>query len=477
MAEVIAPRILQLEELNVLQEIVRRIDAHRQHNVGRTRYYEAHRTVKDLGISTPPGLANIGTVVGWPGTVVDALEERLDLVGFTAPSIDLESLGVQQIWDDNELYREYSGAHTDSLIQGVAFLATSRGAAGEPDPLITVESPMSMSAIYDPRGRRIQAAASIVQDDDGRPVAASLYMPTSTLHLARDGKGRWEVTYRHDHHIGRVTVRRLVNNSRASRQWGRSEITRPVIYYTQAAMRTLLGAEVGREFFSAPQRWIMGAKETSFQRPDGSTASPWETYVGRFLALSRDEDDDHGDPKVGQFQPAAPTPYIELIKMYSQLLASEAALPPTYLGFVTENPPSADGIRAFEARHVKRAERRQTQFGPEWAGAMKDAILLRDGVLPPELSGMRSKWRNAATPTVAANADAMTKKISVFPWMADSDVALESMDLDPADVERLKVDRDRSRTTSMANAILARTQPTPQALAAASGRGSLTGGE
>jgi hypothetical protein len=35
---------------------------------------------------------------------------------------------------------------------------------------------------------------------------------------------------------------------------GRSEITKPIRYYTDAAARTLLGLEVNREFYNAPQR-------------------------------------------------------------------------------------------------------------------------------------------------------------------------------------------------------------------------------
>ncbi|MFC5425361.1 hypothetical protein, partial [Brevibacterium otitidis] len=73
MAELISPGVLQHDELQDFSEVTRRIDAHREHNWRRTQYYEAHRTVQDLGISTPPGLGNIGTVLGWPATVVDAL--------------------------------------------------------------------------------------------------------------------------------------------------------------------------------------------------------------------------------------------------------------------------------------------------------------------------------------------------------------------------------------------------------------------
>ena len=471
MAEVISSPVLSGEDQAALDKVMSRIEKHRRHNLIRTEYYEAHRRVKDFKIATPPELRNTGTVIGWPGTVIDALDERLDIMGFTAPGLDVGDVGVQEIWDSNELYREYSGAHVDAFIQGVAFLAVSRGGEGEPDPLITVESPLSMSAVYDPRGRRIQVAAAITRDDDNRPVAASLYHPHKTTHVERNATGKWVITHRDHHKLGRVTVRRLVNNPRASRQWGRSEITPDIMHFTQAAMRTLVGAEISREFYSAPQRWLIGATEETFQDKDGRNKTPWESYIGRYLALSRNEDDpDAKDPRVGQFEPSSPTPYIELVKMFSLMVASAAAIPPTYFGFVTENPPSADAIRAFEARHVKRAARRCTNFGPEWAGAIKDAILLRDGTIPKELHGLRTKWADTGTPTPAAAADATTKLVAAFPWMQNSDVALERLGFDQTDLDRLRRDRSLAGTGQIAN-MLSHQAPDDDELAAAAGRG------
>ncbi|MBQ1164269.1 hypothetical protein KBZ21_40450, partial [Streptomyces sp. A73] len=38
------------------------------------------------------------------------------------------------------------------------------------------------------------------------------------------------------------------------------------------------------------QRYILGASESAFQDAEGNTKSAWETYIGRVLALERDED-------------------------------------------------------------------------------------------------------------------------------------------------------------------------------------------
>ena len=43
-------------------------------NAEKAKYYDGKNKLKDLGISLPPQMRFIDTVLGWPGTVVDALE-------------------------------------------------------------------------------------------------------------------------------------------------------------------------------------------------------------------------------------------------------------------------------------------------------------------------------------------------------------------------------------------------------------------
>ena len=45
-------------------------------NWEKQRYYDAKSRIKDLGISLPPALRSIESVMGWTGTVEKALEER-----------------------------------------------------------------------------------------------------------------------------------------------------------------------------------------------------------------------------------------------------------------------------------------------------------------------------------------------------------------------------------------------------------------
>jgi hypothetical protein len=90
-------------------------------------------------------------------------------------------------------------------------------------------------------------------------------------------------------------------------------------------------------------------------------------------------------------------------------VAALTGLPPAFLGLATAQPPSADAIRASEARLVKRAERRQRSFGESWERVMRLVLLLRDGELDPRTRSLETEWRDAATPTYAQKADAVVK--------------------------------------------------------------------
>ena len=423
------------DESYIMDRLSTKLRGHQSRNIELEYYYEGKNRLKDFRISIPPQLANAETVVGWPGTVVSVLEERLDLEGFIAP----EELGLNEIYRQNNLDSEGSFGHTDALIYGTGFIVIGKGAEGEPDPLITIESPNRMTGYYDLRLRRLSSALLMNYDLSGRPQSGVLYLPNETITISYDN-GSWQDVDRDVHNMGRVPVVPLVNNPRSSDPNGRSEITRAVKSYTNSAMRTMLGAEIAREFYSAPQRYILGADESVFTDSDGNALNPWSVYQGRILALPYNETEQQM-PQVGQFQANSTQPYFEQIRSLAQMLAAEAAIPASYLGFQTDNPASADAIRQMESRLVKRAERRQANFGRAWAEAMKIALLVRDGELTPEASNIRAIWRDAATPTRAAAADEATKLIAAGVLLPDSEVTYNRIGLSDSDKQVLRSEK------------------------------------
>ena len=408
-------------------------------NLEKSRYYDSKQKLKDLGISLPPQMRFIDTVLGWPGTVVDALEERLDFEGWDSPELDV-------VFRSNDLDVTAPTAHLDALIFGTSFVTVTSGGEGEPDVLVNVVAPTEMVVTRDNRtGRVVEACQYIDVDDTNGSVRerAILFRPNETVWLYQDNRG-WHVDRVDKHNLGRVPVAQLVNRPRASKAGGRSEITPAVRSLTDSAMRTLVGAEVAREFYAVPQRWMMGASEDMFLDENGDPRGAWEAVMGKFLAIPSNEDGDV--PTVGSFAANSMSPFFEQLRELAKQVAAEGAVPNDYMGFSSDaNPSSADAIRQNENRLVKRAERRQAMFGKAWTEVARLVLMVRDARSFDSLSDaelmIRPLWRNASTPTKAAAMDMLTKGVQIGFIPAQGDYAMTMMGLSPQDREMLRRDR------------------------------------
>ena len=432
------------DEVALVDHMLSMLSAYETSNALKVAYYEGEQRVQMLGISIPPSMERIQTVVGWPGTAVDVLEERLDLERWVQTDIDF---GLDSVFRSNQLEIRSGMAHLDALIYGTGFITVGADEAG---PLVTVESASAATGIWDVR--RGQLAAAWVQradDETAEIVSATLYLPDETVTLERkSGFDSWVVADRDQHNLGRVMVAQLVNRPRSGRMEGRSEITKAVRGYTDAAVRTLLGMEVHREFYQAPQRYVLGASEDAFVDADGNNVPGWQTIMGRVLGLGRDEDGEL--PQVGQFPQSQPGPYLEQIRGLAQLLSAETAIPATYLGFATDQAASADAIRAMESRLEKRARRRQMVFGEGWIEVARLALLARDGEVPVGFDEAVSvKWTNPATPTPSAQADAGMKLVSAGILTPDSPVTYDRVGLSPQEQRQVESDKRRAGTSAL----------------------------
>ncbi|HKY58966.1 MAG TPA: phage portal protein, partial [Aeromicrobium sp.] len=419
------------EEADLVNRMVNKLSLYEASNALKLAYYEGEQRVRALGIAVPPNLARVKVIVGWAGTVVDVLEERLDWQGWRS---DGNPYGLDEIYSANSLALDSGKAHLDALIYGTSFAVVGSGDVGEPNPLITVHSPRTMTGLWNARKRRLDAALSVVTQD-GVVVEATLYRDNETVVFSREGNNPWTVVDRDRHNLGRPLAVQLENRPRND-VCGRSEISKAVRSYTDQGVRTMLAMEIHREFFQAPQRYALGVEAEDFTASDGTVRTGWETIMGRVWAIGRNEEGEL--PTVGQFTPASPEPYINQVKTLAQLLAAEASMPAHYLGFQTDNPASADAIRAGESRLVKRAERRQLSFGQSWLEVARLAMLVRDGRVPDGFDAtVSAKWGDPATPTRSAAADEAVKLVGGGILPADSTVTMDRLGFSPDEQKQL----------------------------------------
>jgi hypothetical protein len=442
------PRLLDLsdDENALIAKLAKRLESYQRHNHLVGSYYDDKARVRDFGIAIPPELRYlVESVVGWPSTAVDVLEERLEHDGWTVPGSN-DDRGVSELVELSHASEEFSKGHLDALIYGVAFGVVGRGdtGVGEPEVILTVESPTRMTGIWNRRKRALESALCISYDDDDELSGAALYVPGQTIDLVRND-GKWTIDGRYPHRMPGIPVEPIVNRPRAGDMSGRSEITRAIRYYTDAGVRTLLGMEVAREFFSAPQRYALGVKQSDFEDEEGNKLTPWQSYLGKIWALPGSEDGPA--PQVGQFAASSPQPFVDILRQLASLVAAEAGMSVTYLGIVHDNPASADAIRAADARLEKRAERRQHQFGAAEARLMHKALWVRDGKDPGVIP--RPIWRDPGTPTRSAQAQDAVALVTAGILPADSDLTYERIGLSEIDRGRVRADVRRARARQM----------------------------
>ena len=104
-----------------------------------------------------------------------------------------------------------------------------------------------------------------------------------------------------------------------------------------SAIRTIKRSEISAEFYSFPQKYILGLSEDA-------ELNSWKAAMSSLLAITKDKDGDI--PKVGQFQQQSMQPHIEQLKMFAALFVGETGLTLDDLGFATENPSSVEAIKA-----------------------------------------------------------------------------------------------------------------------------------
>lgn len=409
----------------------------------RYQYYDGLQRMQNLGISVPAQLAGIRTVVDWPRICVDPLVQRAIPDGFRlAGSADPDD-ELQQFWLANDMDAEAPLAFQDALVTGRGYMVVgSPDTPGDP-PLITIESPLNMTMMWDPRTRRVTAAYQAYEVEG--IYRAVLYMPNETVSMSRTTmSAQWAIDDRDEHNFGEVTVVRFTNRARSQDREGRSEITAPIMNTTDSACRSLLGMEIAREFYSIPHRYILGATESDFMDAAGNPKTALDLSMNKFLALERDATGEL--PTVGQFQAFDPSVFTKIIDEHAQLMASYTGFPPSYFGQnATANPASADAIRVSQNGVDRQGGRVQQQFGGPLRQVMRLAWRVANGgkPVPPAVQQMDVDWIDAATETPAATSDAITKQIQVGSIPATSDVTLSRLGYTALDRQRLAVDRSK----------------------------------
>ena len=347
------------------------------------KYHEA-----PVGITIPPAVRmNYRAVLGWTAKGVDSLADRLVFREFTNDDFE-----VNEIFRQNNPDVFFDSVVLSALIGSCCFVYISKGE--EDVPRLQVIEASNATGILDPiTGLLTEGYAVLQRDEYGNPLLEAYFTPDITWYYPKEGK-----SYSIHNPAGIPLLVPVIHRPDAVRPFGRSRITRAGMYYQKYAKRTLERADVTAEFYSYPQKYILGLSQ------DAEPMDSWKATITSMLTFTKDDDGEK--PVVGQFTTSSMTPFTEQLRTAAAGFAGEMGLTMDDLGFVSDNPSSVEAIKASHENLRLAGRKAQRSLGSGLLNVAYAAVCLRD-----EFLYLRSEFVNTIVkwePLFEADANTLT---------------------------------------------------------------------
>ena len=342
-------------------------------------HYDQKYTAIDPGVVVPARVkAMYLATPGWCAKAVDALADRLVFRGF-----ENDYFGLNDIYNQNNADILYDSAILSALISSCCFIYITADEQGL--PRLQIIDGANATGIIDPiTGLLTEGYAVLKRSDTGIPTKEAYFIESATTII--DGeKGRPE-TYTIPNPAGIPLLVPIIHRPDAVRPFGRSRITRAAMYYQTYAKRTLERADITSEFYCFPQKYVVG------MHPEAEPLDTWKATITSLLSFSKDQDGDK--PQLGQFTQSSMSPFTEQLRTAAAGFAGETGLTLDDLGFISDNPSSAEAIKASHEGLRIAALKAQRCFGTGFKNAGFVAACLRDSYSykRSELHKTEPKW-------------------------------------------------------------------------------------
>jgi len=435
----------------------------------RSRYRDMKVRVKPSPNVPAEAMARVEAVSDWPEKAVTSLAERSVFDGFVAPGAAQDPFDLKGVLDDNRFDLELPAAIESAYTHSCSFVTTALGdvQAGEPEVVVMAREALWTAARWDSRRRVIRDLLCVTDvDESGNPTEMDVLFPHAVVTLRRRPSGAWAAE-RRENPLGEVLAEPLAYAPTLARPFGRSRISRAVMNLTDRALLAVVRNEIASDFYAVPRMYALGVAEDAFSR------GKWAAAIDSWFAITRDEDGEV--PQVGQFPQMTTQPLQEHYRLLASQFSGATGVPLNALGIVTDNPSSAEAMYADDRRLVHMATKQNKVFTASLRRVGQRIVQLRDGKgeVSDELRGLDVAWVNPAFTSPAASADALTKLASVFPWLAESEVALQFAGFSQAEITRLLSDKRRASGASVLERALARQEG--QRVPGGSGEPAVTG--
>lgn len=436
-------------EQQKLRDLADAFNYHQAKNAVKDKYYEGRISLADvnIGIALPHGIDRLQVGCSWGQKAVDVLAARSMFDGFVSPGGGVDSLaGLVQA---NRLLAAYAKACRDELKYGCVFATLS--ADKRIGCKIRFHSPATAAALWNGEQGRIDCGLAIIDtvpdDKDAalwRPSLVNLYTDDAVIVLRSNGS-LWAAR-RLPHRMGRPLMEPMIWNATSGKPFGRSRLKKPIRVLIDDYVRVAANAAIALEFDTAPQKYLLGVTDDQY---DAVVSNKFQQYVGSIIAATTNPETGE-KPTFGQLAQGSLAPHVEKLRMTATQFAAATGLTVTDVGVVNDaNPTSSDAILAQSQTLVLLAQQLNTGNGDALKTIALMAQAIARSVTPDELTeeerGVMAHFRNPSMPSVAVTADAAIKIASVRTEFAATDVFLEMIGFDQADIRRIRAQEQRAR--------------------------------
>lgn len=322
------------------------------------KYHDA-----DVSVTIPAQIrGRYRSILGWCAKGVDALADRLVFREF-----DKNEFEIDDLFRANNPDVLFDSAILSALIASCSFIYISKSDTDEIPRLQVIEA-SNATGIIDPiTGLLTEGYAVLERDNNGRPIVEAYFTPESTNYYYANPKIK---DFSTPNPTGHPLLVPIIHRPDAVRPFGRSRITRSGMYYQKYAKRTLERADITAEFYSFPQKYVVGLSN------DAEPLDSWKATVSSMLQFTKDAEGD--SPSLGQFTTSSMTPFTEQLKTAAAGFAGETGLTLDDLGFVSDNPSSVEAIKASHENLRLAGRKAQRSIGSGLLNVAYLAVCLRD---------------------------------------------------------------------------------------------------
>ena len=340
----------------------KKLNAHKTRVDMRYKQYAMQHDEQMVGITIPPEIRRrYRSVVGWCAKGVDSLADRLVFREF-----ENDDFQVNDIFKVNNPDVFFDSVVLSAMIASCSFVYISKGEDDE--PRLQVIGAGDATGVIDPiTGLLTEGYAVLDRDGNGNATVEAHFLPGQTKYYYADKNIQdSEVSHNFQHPL----LVPVIHRPDEARPFGRSRISRAGMYFQRYAKRTIERADITAEFYSFPQKYVTGLSN------DAEPMESWKATVSSMLQFTKDDDGEK--PTLGQFTTSSMSPFTEQLRTAAAGFAGEMGLTLDDLGFVSDNPSSAEAIKASHENLRLAGRKAQRSLGSGLLNVAYIAACLRD---------------------------------------------------------------------------------------------------